>query len=161
MGVGLVSLATLFPLGLLRLREAEPDDPVGAPGRVGDDDLGSRDLLSKQSFLNPLTTRSPRTGRTGLPRPWLINPPRDAPCRGFNLAASAMVGRACRWPTTRSYWEAVHQAGGITPLTAVDANGTQIVGRFGTGLGFVRPDPDGNGPAAAYGMQRITNFARS
>ena len=35
LGVGLVSLATLFPIGLLRLRDADPILADQVPGRVG------------------------------------------------------------------------------------------------------------------------------
>src|SRR3954462_3719783 len=52
MGVGMVSLATLFPLGLLRIREANRMTRSEILADSAMADLGSRDLLNKQSFLN-------------------------------------------------------------------------------------------------------------
>ena len=39
---------------------------------------------------------------------------------------------------------------------------TGLIGeaRFGSGIGFIRPDPFDNGVPSAHGLQRITNFNR-
>src|SRR4051794_15289332 len=55
MGVGLVSLATLFPLGLLRLREAARLSRSGYLSQSASADVEARNLLIKSSFLNALT----------------------------------------------------------------------------------------------------------
>lgn len=52
MGVGLISLATLFPLGLLRLREASRLGRSALEARVATDDTDARALLYKPSFRN-------------------------------------------------------------------------------------------------------------
>src|SRR3954451_23479206 len=55
LGVGLVSLATLFPLGLLRLREAARLSRSGYLAQSASADIEARNLLAKSSFLNALT----------------------------------------------------------------------------------------------------------
>jgi len=50
MGVGLVSLATLFPLGLVRLREAQRQNRSGLMAESVFGDMGSKNLLSKTTF---------------------------------------------------------------------------------------------------------------
>src|SRR4051794_20023941 len=55
LGVGLVSLATLFPLGMLRLREAARLSRSGYLAESASADLEARNLLGKQSFLKALT----------------------------------------------------------------------------------------------------------
>src|SRR5215212_5418287 len=61
MGVGIVSLATLFPLGLLRLRDAARASRSGLLSESAASDLGTRNLLSKSSFLNTFIS------------PWYVN----------------------------------------------------------------------------------------
>ena len=50
MGVGLISLATLFPLGLLRLREATRNSRSGLTFESAADDMDARAVLYKPSF---------------------------------------------------------------------------------------------------------------
>ncbi len=50
MGVGLISLATLFPLGLLRLREASRLSRSAYLTESAGSDLATRNLLSQISF---------------------------------------------------------------------------------------------------------------
>ncbi len=52
MGVGLISLATLFPLGLLRLREGTRQGRAGTTFESAADDMDSRALLYKTSFTH-------------------------------------------------------------------------------------------------------------
>ena len=52
MGVGLISLATLFPLGLIRLREATRQGRAGTTFESAADDIDARSLLFKPSFRN-------------------------------------------------------------------------------------------------------------
>ena len=52
MGVGLISLATLFPLGLIRLREATRQGRAGTTFESAADDIDARALLYKPSFHN-------------------------------------------------------------------------------------------------------------
>src|SRR4051812_14812211 len=66
MGVGMVSLATLFPLGLLRIREANRNVRSAQLAESALADLQARNLLFKGSFINLFTA-----GYT--PDPWLID----------------------------------------------------------------------------------------
>src|SRR3954453_12967963 len=78
MGVGLVSLATLFPLGMLRLREAARLSRSGYLAQSASSDLETRNLLGKQSFLTTLTGPwySVPTFVTPLPYdPWIQDTP--------------------------------------------------------------------------------------
>ena len=63
LGVGLVSLATLFPIGLLRLREAQRQTRSAYLVQSAAADVASRGLLSSNSFtaadLLNLTARVP------------------------------------------------------------------------------------------------------
>src|SRR5215210_1351251 len=51
MGIGLVSLATLFPLGLLRLRSASRDSRSTLTAESALSDIPARNLFQKDSFL--------------------------------------------------------------------------------------------------------------
>src|SRR3954453_2786659 len=51
MGVGLISLATLFPLGLLRMRAANQYSRSGLLVESAADDIDARTLLDKSKFL--------------------------------------------------------------------------------------------------------------
>ena len=51
MGVGLVSLATLFPLGLLRLRNAARMSRSALVTESATGDLAARNLFSRSSFI--------------------------------------------------------------------------------------------------------------
>src|SRR3954453_19878480 len=60
MGVGMVSLATLFPLGLLRIREANRMTRSTLLAESAMHEITSRNLLAKTTFekavTNPFTT---------------------------------------------------------------------------------------------------------
>jgi len=53
LGIGLVSLATLFPIGLLRLREAQRYSRSAFLAQSAGADIASRRLLSKTKFFDP------------------------------------------------------------------------------------------------------------
>src|SRR4051794_15438003 len=59
MGVGLVSLATLFPLGLLRLRDAQRSSRSSYLTDSAGCDLEARNLLGKQTFFDQAALYSP------------------------------------------------------------------------------------------------------
>ena len=66
MGVGLISLATLFPLGLLRLREATRNGRSGLAFETAADDMDSRALFYKPTFTQTwywTTIVDPVTGK--------------------------------------------------------------------------------------------------
>src|SRR3954451_2702473 len=79
MGVGMVSLATLFPLGLLRIREANRMTRSVLLAESAFADMSARNLLNKQSFLNPYLNpyRNPLLPSGSIPAqdPWLIDTP--------------------------------------------------------------------------------------
>ena len=50
LGVGLVSLATLFPIGLLKLRDATRYSRTAFLGESAASDIAARGLLTTQSF---------------------------------------------------------------------------------------------------------------
>src|SRR2546421_7170490 len=51
MGVGLISLATLFPLGLLRIRSANRDSRSTLLARSAIGEVDARNLFDKSTFL--------------------------------------------------------------------------------------------------------------
>jgi hypothetical protein len=79
MGVGIVSLATLFPLGLVRLRNAQRMSRSGLLSESVDADLSARNLLAQYSFTNPLV--SPWYNSPNMPigftryNPWVQDTP--------------------------------------------------------------------------------------
>src|SRR6185437_8708601 len=54
LGVGMVSLATLFPLGLIRFRDAQRNIRSAYLFQTALSEIKTRDLLSSDSFTNPL-----------------------------------------------------------------------------------------------------------
>jgi hypothetical protein len=74
LGVGLVSLAALFPIGLLRLREAQRQSRSAYLSQSASADLLARGLLTKSSFLN--SNISPwYFSTTGYFDPWIQDTP--------------------------------------------------------------------------------------
>jgi len=169
MGVGIISLATLFPLGLLRLRDATRMSRSAILTESAAGDLEARDLLNKMSFTN--TNYSPWYFGNGRQYdPWV----QDTPSYGADPFDSASgygifrgVGPAqdpsiSNPPSFRAgsglyvaydpLWR--HQTG-----IYLNVNG-QPEARFASGIGFVRPDPNGGNRTdpSAHGLQRITNF---
>src|SRR4051794_41006434 len=79
MGVGMVSLATLFPLGLLRLRDAQRQSRSSYLTDAAGADLEARNLLNKMTFQNayfsPWNNLDPTTGAatytTAYYDPWI------------------------------------------------------------------------------------------
>src|SRR4051812_18031109 len=102
MGVGMVSLATLFPLGLLRIREANRMSRSALLAESAFADMSARNLLSKESFLNPLLNpfRTPLLPNPSIPYPaqdpWLI----DTPAFGqsaYDPSTGAALGATAQW----------------------------------------------------------------
>lgn len=179
LGVGLISLATLFPLGLLRLREASRLTRSAYLSESAAADLGTRNLLNKSSFLNafsgpwyvlPAYTKQPYD-------PWVQDTPAYGPTvtpypngayRGLGSVGLSST------PVTQLYgmiagpglpvaYDPLWRASAIADPTASATGyylGAAAEARFATGIGFVRQDPDGNDPSA-HGLQRVTNFPLS
>ena len=144
MGVGLISLATLFPLGMVRLRAANQQHRSGLLGESATADLSALNLLYKPSFF--LSWYGGYDPFTADPRP--------AGAGGLTSSAFGPGLPICYDPLWR--YET-----GVTPAVAL----TVGEARFGQGIflkpaanNFLRTDPDGS-TASGYGLQRITNFA--
>jgi type II secretory pathway pseudopilin PulG len=161
MGVGLVSLATLFPLGLLRLRDAARNSRSGLLAESATADIQSRNLLKKQSFLDASTCpwyygNSNSLYAPAIPilpyDPWL----EDGPFSGgginlnpVNFPLAPPIGPGlpvCYDP----FWLAITGYYG-------SSNPNSRQARFAQGTNL-RADPNGTA-ASAYGLQRITNFS--
>ncbi|WP_422931309.1 type IV pilus modification PilV family protein [Singulisphaera sp. PoT] len=154
MGVGIISLATLFPLGLLRLRDAARLSRSSYLTESATADLNIRNLLNKQSFTNPYLSPWYNNG-TIVYDPWIQD------TLTYGVLASGMDSGVIR------------TAGPGLPVaydplwrfqTGIYADGTMPEARFGsgfwttpTGVNVLRPDPDGNDPSA-HGLPRVTNF---
>jgi type II secretory pathway pseudopilin PulG len=165
MGVGLVSLATLFPLGLIRLRDAQRFSRSTLLAETASNDLSSRNLLQLESFQFSWYFTIP-----GFPTvPYGINPSnnRYTPwshevwLSATNTPAVIVYDTGPSFPVAYDplWWSVMHQQTLLSPdpnLGTISPQTSQA--RFASGLGFLRPDPDGGAPSA-HGLQRITNFA--
>ncbi len=174
LGIGLVSLATLFPIGLLRLRDAARWSRSATLLQTAASDAVSRGLFSSHSFQ----IADQLNYRYNLP-PWYTtasleqyNPlVQDTPFYGGDwfttgqngttvLGAQTTVGPGLPFaydPLWRYQTIGPNGANGyyLDPL-----NQSTFEARFGYGLTTVRPDPTGGFPSA-HGLQRITNFNRA
>jgi Prokaryotic N-terminal methylation motif len=176
LGVGLVSLATLFPIGLLRLRDAARfsrtkylTDAAGADGSarslLSSSSFGYVDLLNfnyglplwyppslnaptpGQATLNPLVQDTPGYGQDF----WQL-------VGGVSVQVGANSGNSGGYGLPFAY----------DPLwrfqTFSNKNGSNgyylgdvFEARFGSGIGYIRDDPTGGLPSA-HGLQRLSNF---
>ena len=175
LGVGLVSLATLFPIGLLRLREAQRQTRSAYLFQSATADVESRGLLSSNSFIaadllnppnglwyyshvenveyNPLIQDTPAYGAD----PFEVNP--NAPPAYISVGAAAASSGGYGLPFAYDpLWR--YQTGYY-----LDSIGqTMPEARFAAGNtpagSLLRLDPSDNGLASAHGLQRLTNFNR-
>jgi hypothetical protein len=146
MGIGLISVATLFPIGLVRLRQAQQQSRSGLLAESAAADLGTKNLLYKPSFLQITPyygNLDPFLADSGVGAINMVSPVTLAPSASFTGSGLPF----CYDPL----WYSIT---GITPLTGVGRFGAGVVG----GNLFLRNDPDGIGPPSAYGLQRLTNF---
>jgi hypothetical protein len=176
LGVGLVSLATLFPIGLIRLRDAARfsrtkylTDAAGADG-------SARSLFSSASFgycdlLNNFFGRTlwyvTTTPNGGQPYSPLTQ---DTPGYGedFNqLVGGAMTNIGANSGNSGSYglpfaydplWRFQVPSAKFPGVINGYYMGDQFEARFGSGIGYIRNDPSDGGLPSACGLQRITNF---
>ncbi|MBX6314187.1 MAG: hypothetical protein IRY99_14915 [Isosphaeraceae bacterium] len=150
MGIGLISLATLFPLGLLRLRAAQRNSRSALLLESAQGEMLSRNLLYKPFFLpkpdkpwynfDPFI-RDPDNFATGANTNGVDRNPATAPPGCITGGAGLPIAYDPLW------WQVVNSQTGITPLTAP--------ARFASGIGWIRPV---GGTPSAYGLQRLTNF---
>jgi hypothetical protein len=177
MGIGMISLAVLFPLGLLKLRDAARFHRSGLLAQSATDDFDSRALLTKESFtrtwygsLDPFTS-DVIYGPFG-------NAP-DYPIQSLgpgNVSGLPQPGLpVCYDPYWRAFTNVVpingNKNNAIFDLTIPYAPGSSIAAeaRFGASVvvsgntyvnayGLRTGSNDGNYPSAC-GLQRITNFS--
>jgi hypothetical protein len=175
MGVGLVSLATLFPIGLLRLRNAQRLSRSAFLVESAAADLGSRDLFNKASFLNLSPwyfTPYPFVAGTSVQYdPWIQDTPSYGAASWLTGVYRGNGGNGIR-PNTQTPGNPYLPGPGLPvaydPLWRLQTNSPAgyyldstnfaAEARFASGIGFIRTDPDTN-PPSSYGLQRLTNFA--
>ena len=170
LGVGLVSLATLFPIGLLKLRDATRYSRTAFLSESAASDIAARGLLTTQSFtaadllnyannlpgwypsansatgfVDPLIQDSPAYGYDPL------TPPATAPGPGVSVASAGGNGLPFAYDPLWRYYTGIY----LDPLNGYKK--TIPEARFASGIGFIRLDPDGGVPSA-HGLQRLTNF---
>lgn len=178
MGVGVTSIMTLFPLGMLNVRAANRYSRSTHLVRSSTEDAVTRKLLNKFTFAN-LVSGVYYTSKTYTPwpyDPWL----QDTPSYGADPIAGPAFGAyrgdgsfspknaaphdktppngfSVGYGLPVAYDPLWRATTGIYPGAATEA-------RFASGIGWVRPDPNpGTGTGAstlpsAHGLQRITNF---
>ena len=160
MGVGMLSLATLFPLGLQRLREASRSSRSALLIETATGDMAARDLLYKRSFLvngylhdpfteDPSGAAEATAVATGLDRLPNTNAYVTGVTNGTKFAGGPGIP-VCYDPM---WWHEVYVASGGTISPSL-VSGSDY--RFGSGIGLIRDD--GNSAPSAHGLQRLTNF---
>jgi type II secretory pathway pseudopilin PulG len=181
LGVGLVSLATLFPIGLLRLREAQRQTRSAYLFESATADVAARGLLNANSFVyadllnsqfnfapwyfslnrnasyDPLVQDTPAYGAD----PYLPGGPPWLPA-GASSPASGGYGLPFAYDPLWRYQTNYPAGVYLFDTTAPNNNypgGMAPEARFGDGTGFLRQEADGF-PASAHGLQRLTNFNR-
>lgn len=158
LGIGMTSLMTLFPIGLMKIREARRNNRASLLASNVASDLKTRDLLNRYSFAATLSA----TGLTGgtLFDPWSTDtiglsgaiPLADA-ISVDNSTGFGIPVVCCYDPL---FWSnlAYTQSPAFT-------NVNQLVRpelRFGRAFGNdLRSDPDGSRPSA-FGLPRLTNI---
>lgn len=153
MGIGLTAVASLFPLGLLRIRAAARDSRSTLLAETALSELASRNLLGRESF------RLTWYGRLGGPGGLTYDPFTEDPnFLGAAPGVSTPAGTpgpglpVCYDPL---FWSTIHYNDGISPRSTPRSD---FEARFGSGIGFLRNDPQDGLAPSAHGLQRITNF---
>jgi type II secretory pathway pseudopilin PulG len=182
LGVGLVSLATLFPIGLLRLRDATRSTRTAYLTESAAADTAARGLLTESSFplsdglnllVNPLNPpywyysvwwsgAYQSFDPTGMDTAsyggniYLPNsPPPNTVLLGLDSTATTGYGLPFAYDPLWRYQT-------VSPTTGVGGYyiGDVFEARFASGIGFIRQDPTDGGLPSAHGLQRLTNFNR-
>jgi type II secretory pathway pseudopilin PulG len=179
LGIGLVSLATLFPIGLLRLREGARYTRSAYLAESAAADMAARGLLNSNSFT--FADRLNVSPNYTLPiwYPTFANPTvpggyspliQDS---GFGaIAATPAYGPFIPYNPANPDPNAGISARGNGLPFAYDPlwrfqtgiyldpiNNTTPEARFGSGIHTMRTESDGHF-ASAHGLQRLTNFNR-
>ena len=171
MGVGLISLATLFPLGLLRMQKTTQYNRTALLFESAADEMDARALLTKTSFMN--TWYGPYRD------PFTQDALANGSYVGQKMISAGPLGTGTNAGLPFVYdplWRAIT---GVVPPFSIDANTSggyadntldfaagyvravnearfgQVV--YGNTTFTVRNDPQGGLPSG-YGLQRLTNF---
>ncbi len=167
MGIGLTAVASLFPLGLLRIRAAARDSRSTLLAETALSEIASRNLLGRESFqlswyrnvgTPPVVSYDPLTQDPNFLSAAPGNFLPSNPTRGVQTPAGT-PGPGLPICYDPLFWSTIHYNDEIHPRSS-PPTGSPRVGfeaRFGSGIGFLRDDPTG-GPPSAHGLQRITNF---
>lgn len=184
LGIGLVSLATLFPIGILRLRDATRYTRSATLLQTAAADSIARGMLDSGTFVYADNLNGP----TGIGTPyWYVSPNsgrynpmvQDTPyyggdwldtSNGMYLGANGnpyinVPGANAAWgssPGLPIAYDPLWRYQTLSSSTNLQGYyiGDTYEARFGYGLTTVPTDPDG-GPPSAHGLQRITNFNRA
>ena len=177
LGIGLVSLATLFPIGLLRLRDATRYSRSALLSQSAGADASARGLLSSQSF--PIADSYNYNVNNAAPPWWFVDPNglsynpliQDTPSYGgtvkdangnflgANASGTTLIplsgpGLPFAYDPLWRYQTGLY----IDPLNALGQSLPEA--RFASGIGFIQTDPSDGGLPSAWGLQRLTNFNR-
>lgn len=168
MGVGLVSLATLFPLGLLRLRAAAVRSRSAFLVESAEAEMATRNLLARSSFLIPSVpwhcVPLPFVDVATTPPydPWIQDTPAYPATTMTNGVYRGWGGIGVPNPSLRPYIDGPGLVVAYDPLwratSGIYLGSTVSEARFASGLGSIRADPAAGGLPSAHGLQRITNF---
>jgi type II secretory pathway pseudopilin PulG len=157
MAIGMTSLATLFPIGLDRIRNAQRMIRSTQLSTAARSDLLARGLLREEAFRsNVWCPQYPGAGYA-LPRnPWVLDQ-RIPGSTGPEPARARVEGLPVAFDPL--WWAMVYSTSGLLPDGSTHPDGsTPFEGRFGADVtGSLRADPDG-GTASAYGLQRLTTL---
>ena len=187
MGVGIISLATLFPLGLLRLREAARYSRSAILTESASSDAEARNLFGKQSFLNfsPWYRINSSTGVANVNGvnydPWVQDTPLSASPNATTGGAPNGAFRGYGMDGSQALGFAYNGGAAVFPYigpglpVAYDPLYWSIVGdlngsnpglrpnngthdiRFGA-LPWTSTTKTALGATPVYGLQRVTNF---
>ena len=161
LGVGMVSLATLFPIGLLRLRDAQRNSRSTLLFDSAGNDIQARDLFNKASFdiswygaTIPGTT-GPANSAFGAYDPWAQDP-------GAGGGVTRTIGQGVPVMYDPLWWSVIlKQAAGQAPNGTLTSTAGPLpasaAGRFGAAATALHADSGGLAASAA-GLQRLTNF---
>ncbi len=184
LGVGLASLATLFPLGLLRLRDAARSTRSAYLAESAAADVSARGLLTGESFniadqynLNNglpswfwASAAPTSVANANINYPYSWNPmnqdsgyygddPNDGNAPGASAGNSGGYGLPFAYdPLWRFQTQNPSSSWGPQGYYLNDTSTFEA--RFGAGLGFIQNDPSDTGIPSAHGLQRLTNFTR-
>jgi hypothetical protein len=180
LGIGLISLATLFPIGLMRLREAQRQSRSAILLESAGADLATRGLLNSATFLNPSISPWYVTA-TSQYDPWIQDTPSfggDWAGGGIGSAVGAYSGLGGlgtgKYVQTNSNvvnppnvaisgpglpvaydplwrYQTIHPTASPTQQ-GIAPNDSFVEARFGAGVGPL------SGLIGAEGLQRLTNL---